>query len=51
MKEHGRMEVQHHTVGRHQMELGQLHIPVPLLLGKGNIGTIDEEAEWVTEPT
>jgi hypothetical protein len=33
------------------MELGQLHIPVPLLLRKETIGAIDEEAEWVTEPT
>jgi len=33
------------------MELGQLHIPVSLLLGKGTTGAIDEEAELVAEPT
>jgi len=36
---------------RHQTELVQLHIPVPLLLGKETIGVIDEEADWVADPT
>jgi hypothetical protein len=51
MKAHGVVEVQLQTVRRHQMELDQLHIPVPLLLGKGTIGSIDEETEWVAEQT
>jgi hypothetical protein len=36
---------------RHQIEPGQLHNPVPLLLGKETIGAIDEETEWVADPT
>jgi hypothetical protein len=34
MKASDVVKVQHHTVIRPQMELGQLHIAFPLLLGK-----------------